>query len=756
MGQSLSEWLAGGFLMSQPIVENYEEVVRRSGLVAKEKLDGVLSQLGRQSSDPQVLAQRLEDESILTPWQNSKLMRGCYRGFFLGRYKLLAHLGSGGMSSVYLGEHSLMRRRVAIKVLHQKLTESPSYLERFYRESRTMSTLDHPNIVRAFDIDCEGKHHYLVMEYIDGPTLRQLVEKDGPLDYMTVANYFSQAAEGLAHAHEVGLIHRDVKPANLMVNPKGVVKVVDLGMALTDSQGESLTLKYNESVLGTADYLSPEQALNSHNVDARADIYSLGCSMYYTLVGRAPFDEGSMAQRLMRHQSEPVAPITNVRPDAPAELVKICERMLAKMPKQRYQSAGDVAKALSDWIADQAPDAAARTLFPNRKEEGDDTVNDVAQFTVIGALPMVEFDDEGMSADGRTKVRCPSCKAALWAKLANDTVRAKCPRCGSLMGIPSAAAAHAANAMNLVRKQQAPQYAPQQSAPQQNAPQAPALPPPAPMSRALPPLAPAPKTSVPKPKPEALFTELAPEAKQPAKTPEVPPDAGSWGLKDPSKRFPGESGVSRRPATGITLTPNETRKPSSRPTEISDWTYDDFISAFEDGDLRLVEAVISLSVRFSGSERVAEVLARLLNSVTSPEAAAKTGGRPLDRRLLRALIAALGAVSGQQATAALCRMVLGVIPLGKNDRMAAEASLEALAANPTPEREDFLIDAIANADIARPRGRGDFTAEDLRAEIVRLFQKHMSSRARMSLRMKLSEPGLSREARAQIERVLRK
>jgi hypothetical protein len=230
-------------------------------------------------------------------------------------------------------------------------------------------------------------------------------------------------------------------------------------------------------------------------------------------------------------------------------------------------------------------------------------------------------------------------------------------------------------------------------------------------------------------------------------------------LVDPSKRSVAESGTSRRAPTSINLTA-PVRDPatpgSSRPTEIADWKYEDFISAFEDGDLQLVEAVISLSVRFSGSDKVAEVLARLLANVTSPEAAAKTGGRPLDRRLLRAIIASLGAVSGQQATAALCRIVLGVIPLGKNDRMAAEAALEALAANPTPEREDFLVDAMANADIARPRGRGDFSADDLRMELARLFGKHMSSRIRMLLRMKLSEPGLSRDARAQIERIIRK
>ena len=166
------------------------------------------------------------------------------------------------MSSVYLAEHVLMQRRVAIKVLPKNRVDDSSYLARFHREAQAAAALDHRNIVRAYDVDNDGNIHYLVMEYVEGRDLQQIVKEDGPLDYAAAAEYIRQAAEGLAHAHQAGLIHRDVKPANLLVDQKNVVKVLDLGLArFTDEDKASLTVAYDENVLGTADYLAPEQAL---------------------------------------------------------------------------------------------------------------------------------------------------------------------------------------------------------------------------------------------------------------------------------------------------------------------------------------------------------------------------------------------------------------------------------------------------------------------------------------------------------------
>jgi serine/threonine-protein kinase len=174
---------------------------------------------------------------------------------------------------------------------------------------------------------------------------------EGPLDYIPAADYIRQAAEGLAHAHKAGLIHRDVKPANLLVDRKGVVKVLDLGLArFAEEDKASLTVAYDENVLGTADYLPPEQAIDSHGVDHRADIYSLGCTMYFLLTGRPPFPEGSLPQRLMQHQKQMPQSIRDFRPDVPVELVDICTKMMQKKPEQRYQSMFDVARWLNSWL----------------------------------------------------------------------------------------------------------------------------------------------------------------------------------------------------------------------------------------------------------------------------------------------------------------------------------------------------------------------------------------------------------------------
>src|SRR5574340_843548 len=264
--------------MAKSTVDSFLGKLRQSGLVENDQLDAALLELKRQAQgkplyDTDGVARGLIDAGLITPWQCGKLLDGRHKGFFLGKYKLLDHLGTGGMSSVYLAEHVLMQRRVAIKVLPKNRIEDSSYLARFHREAQAASKLDHRNIVRAYDVDNDGDVHYLVMEYVEGRDLQAMVKQDGPLGYAAAADYMRQAAEGLGHAHDAGLIHRDVKPANLLVDQRNVVKVLDLGLArFTDEDRASLTVAYDENVLGTADYLAPEQAVNSHGVDARADI----------------------------------------------------------------------------------------------------------------------------------------------------------------------------------------------------------------------------------------------------------------------------------------------------------------------------------------------------------------------------------------------------------------------------------------------------------------------------------------------------
>ena len=343
-------------MMVKVATDQFLNLIAKSGLVERESLLKALEALdaarGREAlEDPKAVSDHLIEAGLITAWQADKLLEGRHRGFFLGNYKLLAHLGTGGMSSVYLAEHKHMHQLRAVKVLPQNRVNDSSYLARFYQEARAVAALDHPNIVRAYDVDSDGNNHYLVMEYVEGRDLNQIVSQDGPLAYDVAADYIRQAARGLEHAHGRNLIHRDIKPANLLVDPREIVKVLDMGLALfNESQDSSLTVAHDENVLGTADYLSPEQARDSHGVDYRTDIYSLGCTLYYVLTGQPPFPEGTLAQRLLKHQTEAPKGIHHFRADVPQPLVDICQRMMAKRADDRYTNATEVAEALTAWL----------------------------------------------------------------------------------------------------------------------------------------------------------------------------------------------------------------------------------------------------------------------------------------------------------------------------------------------------------------------------------------------------------------------
>jgi serine/threonine protein kinase len=283
--------------------------------------------------------------------------------FRFGNYRVLERLGEGGIGVVFKARHLQLERLVALKLLRCDKSVDAGAIARFHQEMRAIGKLDHPNIVRATDAGEHDGSQFLAMELIDGLNLQQIVQSRGPLPVVEVCDIIRQAALGLQHAHEQGLVHRDIKPSNLMWSRDGTVKILDLGLALLapemlnleagdDDPGAELTAL--GMIVGTVDYMAPEQLNGRHHVDTRSDVYSLGCTMFHLLTGRAVFrDCGSdMFQRMAAHVNQPIPPLSRFREDVPPAVEAIVRRMLQKVPKDRFQSAGEIASALAGLFGD--------------------------------------------------------------------------------------------------------------------------------------------------------------------------------------------------------------------------------------------------------------------------------------------------------------------------------------------------------------------------------------------------------------------
>ncbi|MEZ6140816.1 MAG: protein kinase [Zavarzinella sp.] len=358
-------------------IEDLLGLIRKSGMIDESRLSLYLSQLqslGQLPNDVRKLAGAMVRDGLLTYFQAEQFLLGKWRGFTIGKYKLMERIGFGGMGQVFLCEHMYMRRRVAIKVLPPAKAEEPAALGRFYREARAAAALDHPNIVRTHDIDQDGNLHFLVMEYVDGSSLLEIVKKRGYLDPTRSAHYIWQSVQGLDHAYHVGVIHRDIKPGNILVDRYGISKILDMGLArFYHSDDDMLTKKYDEkSVLGTADYVAPEQTVNSHDVDIRADIYSLGATFYFILTGQPPFPEGSISQKLIAHQTREPKPVRELRPEIPVEMEAVLKKMMAKSVEERYQTPLEVYEALLPFVQEPVappPEDEMPLLSPAAREQ---------------------------------------------------------------------------------------------------------------------------------------------------------------------------------------------------------------------------------------------------------------------------------------------------------------------------------------------------------------------------------------------------
>jgi hypothetical protein len=267
------------------------------------------------------------------------------------RYRLLGLLGAGGMGAVFKAEHRLMSRVVALKVINRALVARPEMVQRFRREVQAAARLNHPNVVAAHDAEQAGEAHFLVMEFVEGASLDRWLKVKGPLPVEEACDYVRQAALGLDHAFRHGMVHRDIKPQNLMRTPQGRVKVLDFGLATCFGAGATPGgLTPSGSVLGTPDYIAPEQALDPQRADIRADVYSLGCTLYHLLAGQPPFPTGTALQKLMAQREARPAPLGQFRPDAPPALARLLERMLAKDPAARPQTPAQVADELAAFV----------------------------------------------------------------------------------------------------------------------------------------------------------------------------------------------------------------------------------------------------------------------------------------------------------------------------------------------------------------------------------------------------------------------
>jgi serine/threonine protein kinase len=333
---------------------SFLEALLASGLLTPAQLQAaeaeLRARLGRPSGDlsDREWADGLVRMGRITPFQRQELLAGRCR-FRLGQYTVLDKVGKGGMGHVFKAEHSMMGRLVAIKVLPRSKA-NPESEAAFQREMRILGRLDHPNLVRAFDGGYDAMVYYLVTELVPGLDLKRQVRLHGPLDEVAAASVFSQAARGLAHAHDQGVVHRDVKPGNILVMDDGRVKVLDMGLAGSTIEEESVRLG---RVVGTMDYIAPEQTRSPDDVGPQADIYGLGCSLYYALSGQVPFPGGTPQEKMKRHRTEQPRPLSGLAPHVSEPMCRVVEALMEKSPEKRTARARDVVEMLARWTPER-------------------------------------------------------------------------------------------------------------------------------------------------------------------------------------------------------------------------------------------------------------------------------------------------------------------------------------------------------------------------------------------------------------------
>jgi serine/threonine protein kinase len=375
-------------------VSRLVELIQESHVLDASQLATLTDSLQAEFPEPHPLATEMLRRGWLTDYQLAEVIKGRGQDLVLGPYVILERVGRGSMGDVFKARRQKDGQVIALKVIRQERRSDVKALSRFRREVEALTQLSHPNIVTACDIDEIGVAHYYAMEFVEGIDLDDFIARSGPLPVAPACDFIRQAADGLQHAHERGLIHRDIKPGNLVITPPGppaktsvlangryaeartrfghwgVIKILDLGLVLLSTKAagdEQFNLTQPGFSLGTADYMPPEQTTDPHSVDIRADLYSLGCTFYDMLTGKPPFPTGTMIEKLRAHMSQDPVPVNQVRPEVPQAVADVVAKLLAKKPADRYQTPGELAAALTGILAHMEPAALNLDWTPTCK-----------------------------------------------------------------------------------------------------------------------------------------------------------------------------------------------------------------------------------------------------------------------------------------------------------------------------------------------------------------------------------------------------
>jgi serine/threonine protein kinase len=349
-------------------LRDFLDTLRRSELLPRERMDAV-DRLAQPGEDAARFALRLVESGDLTRFQADKLLSGL-SGLIIGNYRILSPLGRGGMGVVYLarerpGASNVVRPLIALKVLPPRKAEVDRVRDRFLREMAIGEFIQpHPNVARPIDRGEQNGLLYIAMEYAPGRTVREIVQQDGVLAPGDAARIFAEIADGLASLHGVGLIHRDLKPGNIVVSPGGTAKLIDFGFALhlgDELPRDPALVGGKGYILGSMDYIAPEQATDATDVSPRSDLYALGASMYFSLSGCPPFPGGTPLQKINWHRNDSPPPLRSIRPDVPVELAAVVSKLMAKDPNDRFASAAHVATILKQWATPATPHVEVKT-----------------------------------------------------------------------------------------------------------------------------------------------------------------------------------------------------------------------------------------------------------------------------------------------------------------------------------------------------------------------------------------------------------